>query len=42
MEIQIRRVARVRGKMLGLQRGLGKSRLDKFEPEIIALMKNSS
>jgi hypothetical protein len=42
MEIQIRRVARVRGKILGLQRGPGKTCLDIHEPEIIALMKNGS
>ncbi len=34
--------ARAKGKMLGRPKGLGRSRLDKFEPEIIALMKNGS
>jgi DNA invertase Pin-like site-specific DNA recombinase len=34
--------ARAKGKQLGRPKGLGKSRLDKFEPEIIALMKNGS
>lgn len=34
--------ARANGKLLGRPKGLGKSRLDKHEPEIIALMKNGS
>lgn len=34
--------ARAKGKMLGRPKGMGKSRLDKHEPEIIALMKNGS
>ena len=34
--------ARAKGKMLGRPEGLGRSRLDKFKPEIIALMKNGS
>lgn len=34
--------ARAKGKMLGRPKGLGKSRLDNYEPEIIALMKNGS
>lgn len=34
--------ARTKGKMLGRPKGLGKSRLDNYEPEIIALMKNGS
>jgi DNA invertase Pin-like site-specific DNA recombinase len=34
--------ARAKGKLLGRPRGIGKSRLDAYEPEIIALMKNGS
>jgi DNA invertase Pin-like site-specific DNA recombinase len=34
--------ARAKGKLLGRPRGIGKSRLDVHEPEIIALMKNGS
>jgi DNA invertase Pin-like site-specific DNA recombinase len=34
--------AREKGKLLGRPKGPGKSRLDKFEPEIIALIKNGS
>ena len=34
--------ARAKGKLLGRPKGLGKSRLDKYKPEIIALMKNGS
>jgi DNA invertase Pin-like site-specific DNA recombinase len=34
--------ARAKGKLLGRPRGIGKSRLDAHEPEIIALMKNGS
>jgi DNA invertase Pin-like site-specific DNA recombinase len=34
--------ARAKGMLLGRPKGIGKSRLDKFEPEIIALMKNGS
>lgn len=42
METQIQAAARAKGKMLGRPKGPGKSRLDKHEPEIIALMKNGS
>jgi len=34
--------ARASGQMLGRPKGIGKSRLDKHEPEIIALLKNGS
>jgi DNA invertase Pin-like site-specific DNA recombinase len=34
--------ARAKGSLLGRPKGIGKSRLDKHEPEIIALMKNGS
>jgi len=34
--------ARAKGTMLGRPKGIGSSKLDKFEPEIIALMKNGS
>ena len=34
--------ARAKGKILGRPKGLGKSRLDDFKPEIEALLKNGS
>jgi len=34
--------ARAKGKQLGRPKGPGKSKLDKFKPEIIALLKNGS
>ena len=34
--------ARAKGSLLGRPKGIGKSRLDEHEPEIIALMKNGS
>ena len=36
------RAARAKGKMLGRPKGPGKSKLDKFRPEIEALLKNGS
>ena len=36
------RAARVKGKMLGRPKGPGKSKLNKFRPEIEALLKNGS
>ena len=36
------RQARAKGKMLGRPRGPGKSKLDKYKPEIIALLGNGS
>ena len=34
--------ARAKGKILGRPKGPGKSRLDPFKPEIIALLKNGA
>ena len=38
----INEAPRAKGSMLGYPKGIGKSRLDAFESEIIALMKNGS
>jgi DNA invertase Pin-like site-specific DNA recombinase len=36
------KAARAKGRLLGRPRGVGKSKLDEFKPEIVALLKNRS